>query len=97
MSTQLVVANIDLSIEFYTKKLGFDIDFKYEDFYVGIIKDNFSIHLKLGNPSIEIRKNKRDQLHLDLLFVVDNLEELYNYFLNENVEIVMPLRMVPYC
>ena len=46
MSPQLLVADIDRSIEFYTNKLGFDIDFRYEDFYSGISKDGFSIHLK---------------------------------------------------
>jgi catechol 2,3-dioxygenase-like lactoylglutathione lyase family enzyme len=60
MSPQLLVADIDGSIEFYTKKLGFEIDFRYEDFYSGISKDGFSIHLKVGKPSIEDRQNRRN-------------------------------------
>ena len=36
MSPQLLVADIDRSIEFYTKRLGFDLDFRYEDFYAGV-------------------------------------------------------------
>ncbi|MGE8291104.1 MAG: VOC family protein [Sphingobacterium sp.] len=45
MSPQFLVTDIDRSIAFYTEKLGFDIDFSYEDFYSGISKDGFSIHL----------------------------------------------------
>jgi catechol 2,3-dioxygenase-like lactoylglutathione lyase family enzyme len=32
MNLQLLVADINLSLEFYTKTLGFEIDFRYEDF-----------------------------------------------------------------
>lgn len=96
MSLQLLVADLDRSIEFYTKILGFDIDFRYEDFYVGIIKDGFSIHLKTGKPSINARKNKRDNEHLDIIFSVENIEYLYKEFLNQPVEIIQPLRNMPY-
>jgi catechol 2,3-dioxygenase-like lactoylglutathione lyase family enzyme len=43
MSPQLLVADIDRSIEFYAKILGFEVDFRYEDFYAGIIKDGYSM------------------------------------------------------
>ena len=46
MSPLLPVADVERSIEFYTKKLGFSLDFNYEDFYAGIVKDGHSIHLK---------------------------------------------------
>ena len=60
MSPLLLVADINRSIEFYSKQLDFDIDFRYEDFYAGIIKDGYSIHLKVSEYSIEERKNKRN-------------------------------------
>ena len=50
MSPQLAVADIGRAIKFYTEKLGFRLDFEYEDFYAGIIKDGHSIHLKCGEP-----------------------------------------------
>jgi len=96
MSPQILVADIDRSIEFYTKKLGFDLDFKYEDFYAGIIKDGYSIHLKLGNPLTEERKNKRENEHLDIVFSVEDVEDLYNEFVNKSVEITHPLCDRPY-
>ena len=43
MSPQLLVSDIDHSIDFCTKKLGFEADFRYDDFYAEIIKDHFSV------------------------------------------------------
>ena len=96
MSPQFLVTDIEHSIEFYTKKLGFDIEFRYEDFYAGIIKDNCPIHLKSGKPSIEERKGKRENIDLDLVFSVEGVEDLYEEFVNKSVEIIQPLCNRPY-
>ena len=96
MSPQFLVADIEHSIEFYTKKLGFDLEFRYEDFYAGIIKDGYSIHLKSGKPSIEERKSKRENDDLDIIFSVDGVEDLYEEFVNKSVEIIQPLCDMPY-
>jgi uncharacterized glyoxalase superfamily protein PhnB len=96
MSPQFLVADIEHSIEFYTKKLDFEVDFRYEDFYAGIIKDNYSIHLKSGKPSIEERKSKRENIHLDIVFSVEGVEDLYEELMNKSVEIVQPLCDRPY-
>jgi len=96
MSPQLIVANLDRSIEFYTKKLDFEIDFRYEDFYVGIIKNGFSVHLKTGKPSIEVRHNKKENEHLDITFSVEGIENLYEDISGKSVEVIQPLRDMPY-
>jgi predicted enzyme related to lactoylglutathione lyase len=96
MSPQLLVTDIDRSIEFYTKQLGFEMDFRYEDFYAGIIKNGFSIHLKSGTPSAEERKNKRENEDLDIVFSVEGVEDLYNEFLNKPIDILQPLCDRPY-
>lgn len=93
MSPQLQVAHIEVSIEFYTKKLGFSLDFRYEDFYAGVVKDGHSIHLKSGIPSGDEGKNKED---LEITFSVDNIESLYEEFQSKSVEITQPLRNMPY-
>jgi len=93
MSPQLAVADLDASLQFYREKLGFNLDFTYEDFYAGIIKDGHSIHLKCG----EIPKDKgKKQDDLEILFSVDNIEGLYDELLSKSVEIVQPLRDMPY-
>jgi predicted enzyme related to lactoylglutathione lyase len=96
MSPQLLVTDLDNSIAFYIEKLGFELEFRYEDFYVGIIKDGCSIHLKSGKPSVEERKNKKENNDLDIVFSVDNLDGMYERFLKESVEIVQPLCERPY-
>jgi len=96
MSPQFLVADIEHSIDFYTKKLGFDLEFRYEDFYAGIIKDGHSIHLKSGKPSIEVRKSKRENDDLDIVFSVETVEDLYEEFVNKSVEIIQPLCDRPY-
>jgi len=96
MSPQLLVADIEHSIQFYTKKLGFEVDFRYDDFYAGICKDGCSIHLKSGKPSIEERQNKRNNRDIDIVFSVDSIENLYEVLLNRSVEFIQPLRHMPY-
>jgi len=96
MSPQFLVTDIEHSIDFYIKKLGFDLEFRYEDFYAGIIRDNYSIHLKSGKPSIEERKRKRENDDIDIVFSVEAVEDLYEEFVNKSVEIIQPLCDRPY-
>ena len=44
MNPQFLVTDMDRSITFYTGTLGFELEFRYKDFYAGIIKDGCSIH-----------------------------------------------------
>ena len=96
MSPQFLVTDIEHSIEFYKKKLGFEVEFRYEDFYAGIIKDGYSIHLKSGKPSIEERKRKRENVDLDIVFSVEGIEDLYEELVNRSIEIIQPLCARPY-
>jgi catechol 2,3-dioxygenase-like lactoylglutathione lyase family enzyme len=96
MSPQLLVADIDRAIEFYTKKLGFDVSFRYEDFYVGITRDGFSIHLKSGKPSLDEKQNQKSKEDLDIVFSVDHVEGLYEELSGKQVKFIQSLRDMPY-
>ena len=96
ISPQLVVADIERSLEFYTKQLDFALDFQYEDFYAGISKDGCSIHLKAGKPLMDERKNKRDNEDLDIVLSVDGVEDLYEEFLGRSIRFIQTLREMPY-
>lgn len=53
---QLRTTNLAESIRFYTTKVGFTLEFLYEDFYAGIRAGDQLFHLKLvdeKDPSIE--------------------------------------------
>jgi predicted enzyme related to lactoylglutathione lyase len=93
MSPLVHVTHIEQSIEFYTKKLGFSLEFRYEDFYAGIIKDGHSIHLKSGKSHWRYENQKDD---LDINFAVEHIEILYNILLSKSIKIIQPLRAMPY-
>lgn len=94
MSLQLLVADLERAVKFYTQKLGFEVDFRFEDFYVGISKDGCSIHLKLSD-SVE-NKNKSANQDLDIMFSVEGIENMYEDLVNKSVSITQSLREMPY-
>jgi catechol 2,3-dioxygenase-like lactoylglutathione lyase family enzyme len=56
---QLRTNDLDRTIRFYTEYLGFELDFRYEDFYAGIRAGNSVVHLKLiddDDPSVDYVK-----------------------------------------
>lgn len=96
MSPLFVVSDLEQSIDFYTQKLGFEIDFRYEDFYAGITRDGFSIHLKLGYPANEERTSRRHSEHVDITFSISNIHTLFEAIKSMPIIIVQPLRQMPY-
>jgi catechol 2,3-dioxygenase-like lactoylglutathione lyase family enzyme len=65
---QLRTNDLERTIRFYTEYLGFDVDFRYEDFYAGVRAGNSVVHLKLDDsddPSIDYVK-QRGHFHLYL-------------------------------
>ena len=70
---QLHTTNLKESVNFYTSKLGFELEFEYSDFYAGIrIAEAQLIHLKLvddPDPSIDFVRNNG---HLHLFLTIDD-------------------------
>lgn len=96
MSPQFLVADLDRSIEFYTGQLGFDLDFRYEHFYAGIVRDGHSIHLKLADAPGDEREFRRENEHLDITFTVDDIQTAYEDVQSKSVAVIQPLREMPY-
>ena len=96
MSPQFLVADLDRSTRFYTEQLGFDLDFRYEHFYAGIVRDGHSIHLKLADVPHGEREFRRENEHLDITFTVDDIHTVYNDVRNRSVQVIQPLREMPY-
>ena len=93
MSVQFTVSDLERSIAFYTQKLGFAIDFRYEDFYAGLTKDGCSIHLKSSDSKPPVSNNGDD---LDILFSVAGIDDIFQALLEKDVKIHTPLRDMPY-
>ena len=71
--TQIRTTDLEESIEFYTR-LGFELDFRFKDFYAGIKVGDHQFHLKLvddKDPSIEFVS---DGDHFHLYFPTDDVE-----------------------
>jgi predicted enzyme related to lactoylglutathione lyase len=91
MSPLLLVTDLECSLDFYTTQLGFELDFRYEDFYAGIRNDAHRIHLKLGQP---VQSDEEE--HLDLYFSVENIDRLFETFKKQSLNIIQSLREMPY-
>jgi predicted enzyme related to lactoylglutathione lyase len=96
MSPQLVVSDIGRSIQFYTKQLEFSLNFRHEDSYADVGFSGNSIHLKLGAPSKEEQERKRENEDVDIVFGVTDLDGLYETVKSKEIDIVLPLRVMPY-
>ena len=71
---QLRTTDLAGSIDFYTTKLGFTLEFQYEDFYAGVRSGEALFHLKLvdeRDPSIEAVAHGG---HFHLYFETDDAE-----------------------
>lgn len=72
---QLRTTDMASSVRFYTGKLGFTVEFNYQDFYVGIRAGGQLIHLKLvdeKDPSIPyVEEGEHIHLYLETEGVAD--------------------------
>ena len=71
---QLRTTNLEESINFYVDVLGFELEFRYEDFYAGIIIGKTHLHLKLvddPDPSIPF---VREGGHIHLFISIDDVD-----------------------
>jgi len=77
---QLRTTDMVSSIRFYTEKLGFSVEFNYQDFYTGIRAGNQLFHLKLvdeKDPSISyVDEGGHFHLYLETKGVADFAAQL---------------------
>jgi len=79
---QLFVADVAVSCEFYTKKLGFKVAFTYGEplFYGQVFRDGASLNLRhLDEPAIHTELREREHL-LSASIPVDDAEPLFLEF-----------------
>jgi catechol 2,3-dioxygenase-like lactoylglutathione lyase family enzyme len=77
---QLRTTDLAASIRFYTEKLGFSVEFRYEDFYAGIRVGGQIFHLTLvdeNDPSIPyVEAGEHFHLYLETNCVADVAAQL---------------------
>jgi catechol 2,3-dioxygenase-like lactoylglutathione lyase family enzyme len=72
---QLRTTDMASSIRFYTEKLGFSVEFNYEDFYTGIRAGGQVFHLKLVDDKDPSIRYVDDGDHFHLYFQTTDLPE----------------------
>ena len=88
IAPQLRTTEMASSIGFYTEKLGFAVEFNYQDFYAGVRADDQMIHLKLvddKDPSIQFVD---DGGHLHLYLETDGVAELAELLKSRGVKML---------
>ncbi len=92
VSTQLVVADIERSIKFYTESLGFNLNFN-EGFYAGLGAGPYSIHLKRGD---HVQTLPAETDHVNIVIGVTDLDSCYESVVAESIKVIQPVRETPY-
>ena len=93
---QLRTTDMASSVRFYTEKLGFSVEFNYEDFYTGIRAGTQIFHLKLvdeKDPSIQYVE-EGDHFHLYLQ--TDDVSALAAQLKAKGVELVKDVHETPW-
>jgi catechol 2,3-dioxygenase-like lactoylglutathione lyase family enzyme len=90
------VEDISRSLAFYRDKLGFAVEFLYENFYAGVHRDGCRIHLKRSPPTPRDQAAFESQEHIDACIGVRSAETLSTCFSSVGVPFAVPLRHTPY-
>ena len=93
---QLRTTDMAASARFYTEKLGFTVEFSYEDFYTGIRANGQVFHLKLVDemdPSIPFVE---DGEHFHLYFQIVDVDAFATQLKANGVPLVKDVHETPW-
>ena len=92
----LRVANLARSIAYYRDLLGFDVEFEYENFYAGVVRDGCRVHLKWSTPRSKQCATSETPEHVDACLGVENAAALASALAARGARLAVPLRDMPY-
>ena len=90
------VADLARSISYYRDRLGFEVEFNYEGFYAGVLRDGCHVHLKCSGPVGRDAAAFEAAEHLDACFGVRDAQALASRFASAGAAFSVPLRTMPY-
>ena len=93
---QFLVDDLDRAVAYYRDRLGFTVDFTYDDFYAGISRDGCAIHLKEAGKLAEERAHRKREEHLDAYIDVTGIQELYADLQRRGATVTRPLEERPW-
>jgi len=93
---QLRTTDMASSIRFYTEKLGFSVEFNYEDFYTGIRAGGEIVHLKLVDEKDPSIPYVEDGEHFHLYLETDGVAAFAARLKANGVELVKDVHETPW-
>ena len=91
---ELPVSDIGAATAAYTRRMGFTVDWKYEDWLAGISRDSARVFLRRRTPE-EDRSGYRVLIWLNMASPGE-VDELHAEWKERGVEIVSELQTAPY-
>ncbi|HEX3177355.1 MAG TPA: VOC family protein [Methylomirabilota bacterium] len=93
---QLRTTDLTRSVQFYTTRLGFTLDFTYADFYAGVRAGSQVVHLKrVDEPDPSIASVERGD-HFHLYLETDDVDAAAAALARHGVALVKPVHDTPW-
>jgi catechol 2,3-dioxygenase-like lactoylglutathione lyase family enzyme len=96
ISPQLRTTSLPESVRFYTEKLGFELEFRYQDFYAGIAAGDQVFHLKQVDESDPSIASVDHGDHFHLYFKVDDANRAAALLESRGVRLVREVQDTPW-
>ena len=93
---QLRTTDLASSLRFYTDKLGFAVEFRYEDFYAGVRAGGHVFHLKQTDDVDPSIRYVDDEDHFHLYFETDDVDAVAAQLAANGVTIVRGVHETPW-
>lgn len=90
------VADLNRSLAFYRDRLGFNVEFIYENFYADVCRDGCHIHLNRASPTPRDQAAFERAEHIDVCVVAKDVQRLFADFGLAGIPFVVKLRGMPY-
>ncbi len=96
IAPQFLVDDLERSIEYYCRCLGFELDFRYDGFYASVSRDGCSIHLKCAPKTTADRTHRKQNEHLDAYVAVASATALHDELQTRGAVVTKPLEERPW-
>ncbi len=93
---QLRTTDMASSVRFYTEKLGFSVEFLYQDFYAGIRAGSHVFHLKLSDEKDPSIPYVEEGEHFHLYLETDDILGFATLLRANGVELVKDVHETPW-
>jgi uncharacterized glyoxalase superfamily protein PhnB len=96
IAPQFLVEDLERAIAYYRDKLGFELDFVYQDFYAAVSRDGYAIHLKCAPKLPREREDRKENEHLDAYISVSGIRDLFRELQTRGAQVIRPLEQMPW-